>query len=81
MQTNDHPGVINLADHRQPELLGAFEVYRQPDGSISATLLHMNERQIEARETIAERFEAAAEWLRKGAASLDGQAKEFPHDQ
>lgn len=69
--------VIHLVDRRKPELLGSFSIYRQPDGQITARMVYMAPYAIEARETIAERFNAAAAWLRDGATSLEVQGKEF----
>lgn len=65
--------VRNLNDYRECELLGSFNVHRQPDGSILIGMTYMAPKQIEAHNTIRERFYKAAQWLRDGVGTLEEQ--------
>ena len=57
--------------------LATVSLYRMPDGSVRAALEDMPTHAIEARDTIAERFNAVAEWVEAGADDLRCQALRF----
>ena len=69
--------VVKLDDYRGCELLATVDVYRHPDGSILLGPSFMDEREIEAVETISERFQKLAEWVGRGKSSLLDQAQDF----
>jgi len=57
--------------------LGTVTLSRLPDGTIYAGLTDMAAWQIESRETIADRFEQLADWMRAGADSFVAQGQSF----
>lgn len=59
--------------------LGSCSLYRMPNGEIRAEMTDMAAWQIEARDTIPDRFTDFARWMRDGAVSLEEQGAAF-HD-
>lgn len=72
--------ITPLAPNHRGSFLGTVSVYRSPDGSIAAVLNDMAAHEIEGKETMPERFNLVAEWLRAGADDLEAQGKEFSND-
>jgi len=69
--------VVPLSEHRPGSYLGTVSFYRMPDGQIAVALREMAVWQIEAKDTIPERFREMIDWMQRGVASLEEQALAF----
>lgn len=54
--------------------------YRKPDGEIAAVLEEMPDHVIETKQTITERFFAAASWCANGSLDLMRQGVKFDEE-
>lgn len=66
--------VTSITPPSHGSYLGACELYRLPDGAISVRLTDMAPWEIDRQQTIADRFEVFAGWLREGVISAEQQA-------
>lgn len=65
--------VTTIRSEQRGAYLGTAEFYRAPGGEIAVKMTDMVAHMIESRDTIPERFDLFANWLRDGAADLERQ--------